>query len=109
MVARISEIAQRARTTALEAAEADDRAGVLRAGDSELRALSALAVAGETSEQEIAARAAHRDVTTAVIRVARRDAATAEAIAIELDAMYRPILAEEVREQVTSEIERQSK
>jgi hypothetical protein len=109
VVARISEIAQRARTTALEAAEAADRAGVLRAGDCELRALSALAVAGETSEHEIATRAARRDVSAAVIRVARRDAATAEVIAMELDAMYRPILAEEVREQVNPEIERQSK
>ncbi len=102
VVARISDIAQRARTTAIEAAEAGDRAGVLRAGDSELRALSVLATSGESSELDIARRRSFQDLSAAVVRVARRDADTAEIVAVELDAMYRPILAEDIREQFES-------
>lgn len=99
VVARISDIAQRARTTALEAAEAEDRIGVLRAGDSELRALSVLAAAGETSEHEVAQHAAHRDLSAAVIRLARRYPEAAEAVAAELDRMYLPLLSAEIRDQ----------
>jgi hypothetical protein len=108
VVARISDIAQRARQTALEAADAGDRAGVLKAGDSELRALSVLATSGETSETEIGMRLAYRDTARAVIRVARRDAATADVIAAELDDMYRPEIADDLRDQANSRIERQS-
>lgn len=99
VIARIADIAQRARTTALEAREAEDRTGTLRAGDSELRALSVLAAAGETSEHEVAQRAAHRDLSAAVIRLARRDPAAVEAVAVELDRMYRPLLSAEIRDQ----------
>ncbi|WP_426181846.1 hypothetical protein [Microbacterium sp. TWP3-1-2b2] len=102
VVARISDIAQRARSTALEAAEAGDRAGVLRAGDSELRALAVLATNGETSELEIERRRSYQDLSAAVIRVSRRDPETAERIASELDRMNRPILAEDVRDQAVS-------
>lgn len=99
VTARITDIARRARTTALEAAEAGDRAGVLRAGDSELRALSIIAAGGETSEFEIEQRAAHRDLSAAVIRLARRDPAAAEAVADELESMHRPLLADDIRDQ----------
>lgn len=99
VVARITDIAGRARTTALEAAEAGDRTAVLRAGDSELRALSVLANSGETSEHEIAQRAAQRDLAVALFRLARRDPEAGEAAAIELEAMHRPLLADEIREQ----------
>jgi hypothetical protein len=105
VVARISDIAQRARQTALEAADAGDRAGVLKAGDSELRALSVLVTNGETSEHEISMRLAYRDTARAVIRVARRDAATADVIAAELDDMYRPEIADDLRDQANSRIE----
>ncbi|KAA9131161.1 hypothetical protein [Microbacterium caowuchunii] len=101
VVARVVEIAQRARTAALEAVEADDRAGVLRAGDAELRALGMLAASDETSEAEIQLRSAYRDVTAAVFRLARSDADTAERVAAELDNMHRPLLAEGVRDHAT--------
>lgn len=103
VVARVSDIAQRARTTALEAAEAGDRAGVLRAGDSELRALAVLVDNGETSEIDIARREAFRDTAVALVRVARRDSAVGEAVANELDAMHRPVIAEDIREQSAPE------
>jgi hypothetical protein len=107
VVARISEIAQRARQSALEAADAGDRTGVLKAGDSELRALAVLTTNGETSETEIALRAAYRDAANALFLVARRDAETAERVAAELDRMYRPLIAEDLRDQApSSEIER---
>jgi alkylhydroperoxidase/carboxymuconolactone decarboxylase family protein YurZ len=107
VVARISDIAQRARQTALEAADAGDRAGVLKAGDSELRALAVLTANGESSETEMQLRAAFRDVSAAAFRIARRDPNAAETIAAELDAMHRPSIAEEIRDQApSSEIER---
>ena len=99
VVARISDIAARARTTALEAAEAGDRTAVLRAGDSELRALSVLANNNETSEQEIAQRVAQRDLAVALFRLARRDPQAGEAVAVELESMHRPLLADEIRQQ----------
>jgi hypothetical protein len=105
VVARISDIAQRARTVALEAAEAGDRTGVLRAGDSELRALSVLAATGETSEQEIELRSMFKDLSAAVVRVSRRDPETAETIAAELDRMHRPAIADDIRDQADSENE----
>lgn len=101
VVARISDIAGRARTTALEAAEAGDRTTVLRAGDSELRALSVLAAAGESSEHEIAQRAAHRDLSAAVLRLARHDPTAVEAVAVELEGMFRPLLADLLRDQIS--------
>lgn len=99
VVGRISDIAERARSTAIEAAEAGDRAGVLRAGDSELRALSILATSGETSEFEITQRSAHRDLSVAVVRLAREGSVAVQAIADELESMHRPLLADEIREQ----------
>jgi hypothetical protein len=97
VVARVSDIAQRARTTALEAAEAGDRAGVLRAGDSELRALAVLVGNGETSEIDIARNAWMRDVSIAVVRVGRRGDRAVDAVADELDALHRPEIADEIR------------
>lgn len=99
VVARISDIARRARTSALEAAEAGNQGALARANDSELRALMALSAMGETSEFEIEQRAAHRDLSAAVIHLARRDPAAVEAVADELESMYRPLLAEEIRDQ----------
>ena len=65
-----------------------------------------LSAMGETSEQEVQLRTMYRDVATAVIRVARRDPATAEVIAAELDAMHRPTIADDIRDQISnSEIE----
>ncbi|MEZ3156685.1 hypothetical protein AB1K56_07090 [Microbacterium sp. BWR-S6Y] len=95
--ARIAEIAQRARTTALEAAEAGDRQGVLRAGDSELRALSVLATSGADSEYEIARNAWTQDVALAVVRVGRRGDQAVDAVANELVALHRPEIADEIR------------
>lgn len=103
VTARISEIAQRARTTAIEAADAGDRAGVLRAGDSELRALAVLVGNGQTSEIDIARLEAYRDNVVALVRVARRDSAVGEAVAAELDQMHRPNLAEDIRNQSAPE------
>lgn len=106
VVARISDIAGRARTTALEAAEAGDRTAVLRAGDSELRALSILVGSGESSEHDVAQRAAHRDLSVAVLRLARRNPEAVEPVVAELEDMYLPLLASEIREQFPiSEIE----
>lgn len=102
VAARISDIAGRARTTALEAAEAGDRATVLRAGDSELRALSVLAAAGESSEHEIAQRTAQRDLSAAIVRLARRNPEAVEPVAVELESMYRPHLADDIRDQISN-------
>ncbi|MDQ0725693.1 hypothetical protein [Microbacterium sp. W4I20] len=99
VLARVSDIAGRARTAALEAADAGDRAAVLKAGDSELRALGILTANGETSEQEIALRSMFRDIAAAVIRLARHDAAAAEPVAAELDRMHRSAIAADIREQ----------
>ena len=99
ITARIADAAERARTTALDAVEAGNATVVLRAGDAEVRALGMLTAMGETSETEIQLRTMFRDVAMAVIRVARRDAATAEIIAAELDAMHRPAIADDIREQ----------
>lgn len=97
VVARIADIAQRARQTALEAAEAGDRQGVLKAGDSELRALSVLATNGADSEYEIARNAWTQDVALAVVRVGRRGDHAVDAVADELDAIHRPEIADEIR------------
>lgn len=99
VMARISDIARRARTSALEAAEAGNQAALAKANDSELRALMALSALGETSEQEIAQRAAQRDLAVALFRLARRDPQAGDAIAVELESMHRPLLADEIREQ----------
>ncbi|MFK3678695.1 hypothetical protein ACI2IP_13265 [Microbacterium sp. NPDC090218] len=99
IAARIVDAAQRARETALKALESGNSATVLRAGDAEVRALGMLTAMGETSEQEIQFRAAAKDLAAAVIRVARRDPATAEVIASELDRMHRPAIAEDIRDQ----------
>ena len=100
IAARIGDAARRARETAIEAVENGDHTIVLRAGDAEVRALSMLSAMGETSETEIELRAMFKDIAAAVIRVARRDAEAAEAIAEELELMHRPILAEDVRDQI---------
>ncbi|MFF7683875.1 hypothetical protein ACFZA2_14075 [Microbacterium sp. NPDC007973] len=97
VVARIADIAQRARTTALEAAEAGDRAGVLRAGDSELRALAVLTANGESSELDIARNAWTQDVALAVVRVGRRGDRAVDAVADELDALHQTEIADEIR------------
>lgn len=97
VVARIAEIAQRARQTALEAAEVGDRQCVLRAGDSELRALSVLATNGADSEYEIARQAWTHDVSVALVRVGRRGDQAVHAVADELDALHRPEIADELR------------
>lgn len=97
VVARIADIAQRARQTAQEAAEAGDRAGVLKAGDSELRALSVLATNGADSEYEIARQAWTHDVAVAVVRVGRRGDQAVDAVADELDALHLPEIADELR------------
>ena len=103
---RVVDAAQRARETALDALQSGNPTVVLRAGDAEVRALSMLSAMGETSEQEVQLRTMYRDVATAVIRVARRDPATAEVIAAELDAMHRPTIADDIRDQISnSEIE----
>jgi hypothetical protein len=99
IAARVVDAAQRARETALDALENNNHTIVLRAGDAEVRALSMLSAMGETSEQEIQLRTMFRDVATAVIRVARRDPATAEIIAVELDRMHRPAIADDIRDQ----------
>ncbi|WP_350352497.1 hypothetical protein ABS642_05150 [Microbacterium sp. A8/3-1] len=100
--------AQRARETALDALESGNPTVVLRAGDAEVRALSMLSALGETSEDEIQFRVAAKDLAAAVIRVARRDPATAEVIAAELDSMYRPAIADDIRDQYPdSEIDRE--
>jgi hypothetical protein len=106
IAARVVDAAQRARETALDALEAGNATVVLRAGDAEVRALSMLSAMGETSEAEIELRTMFRDVANAVIRVARRDPHAAEVIAAELDAMHRPAIADDIRDQyVNSENE----
>lgn len=97
VVARVADIAQRARQTALEAREAGDRAGALKAGDSELRALSVLSTNGATSEYDIARNAWTQDVARAVVLVGRRGDLAVDAVADELDTLYRPDIADELR------------
>lgn len=99
VMARITDIAERARTSALEAVEAGNQTALARANDSELRALSMLVNNNESSEQEIAQRAAQRDLAVALFRLARRDPQAGEAVAVELEGMYRPLLADELRQQ----------
>lgn len=103
---RVVDAAQRARETALDALQSGNPTVVIRAGDAEVRALSMLSAMGETSETEVQLRTMYRDVAMAVIRVARRDPATAEVIAAELESMHRPTIADDIRDQITnSEIE----
>lgn len=106
IAARVVDAAQRARETALDAMSNGNPTVVLRAGDAEVRALGMLTAMGEPSEDEVTLRTMHRDVTAAVIRVARRDPATAEITAAELDSMHRPGIADDIRDQsANSEIE----
>ena len=103
IAARVVDAAQRARETALDALASSDHTVVIRAGDAEVRALGMLSAMGETSEAEIQLRAAFRDVTAAVFRVARHDPGVAERIAAELDGMHRPLLADDVRDQAQAD------
>jgi hypothetical protein len=107
IASRVLDIARRARTSALIAAEQHNHAAVARAGDSELRALTALVAMGAHSEAEVELDAAARHVFRAVINVARRDPASAEAVAAELEKQGHASLAEDVLTHIsrTEEIE----
>lgn len=100
IVSRISDVAQRARRTALEAAEAGDRAGVLRAGDGELRALTALQGAGIDDERQAALLAMRGAVAKAAYSLAQTSPELAEMIAIELENDGHHDLADELRPQI---------
>lgn len=101
VLARVSDIATRARTASLEAEEAGDRAGVLRAGDAELRALGMLSAHGETSEAEIELRDAFAAIAWAVYLSARRgERVAAETVAAELYEMGRAEIAEDILDQM---------
>lgn len=97
---RIADVAQRAREAGLEALEAGDRAGVLRAGDAELRALSALSGLGVELERDAFVADGVRDIARAVFVLARSNPAVAEAVAVQLDSMGRTELAEDLLEQI---------
>ncbi|MDD7929885.1 hypothetical protein [Microbacterium thalli] len=103
IAARIVDAAQRARETALAALASSDHTVVIRAGDAEVRALGMLTAMGETSEAEVQLRAAFRDVTAAVYRLARHDPEVAERIAAELDRMHRPLVADDLRAQARTD------
>lgn len=101
VLARVSDIATRARTSAQEAEEAGDRAGVLKAGDAELRALGMLSVHGETSEADIELRDAFAAISRAVYLSARRGERVAvETIAAELYEADRGEIAEDILDQL---------
>lgn len=108
IAARINDIARRARTSALEAAEAGNAAALARANASELRALMALvAVSGpDASEVEIQTDADARAIARAVFAVAKDDAHVAESIGRMLENMGHGTAAEDVFDQTSrNEIE----
>lgn len=98
VVARISDVARRARETALTAAEAGDRISTLKAGDSELRALGALvAMRGpDASEAEIELDSDARNVYMAVINVSKTDSTFASRLAEELEILGHVTVAAEI-------------
>lgn len=101
LLARVGDIATRARTSAQEAEEAGDRAGVLKAGDAELRALGILSASGVHSEADMELNAAFRDIARAVYLTARRGERDAvETIAAELYEAGRAEIAEDILDQI---------
>lgn len=103
VLARVGDIATRARTASLEAEEAGDRAGVLKAGDAELRALGMLSAHGEHSEADIELRDAFAAIARAVYLSARRgERDTVETIAAELYEMGRAEIAEDILDQIAN-------
>lgn len=101
VLARVSDIATRARAASLEAEEAGDRAGVLKAGDAELRALGMLSAHGEHSEADIELRDAFAAIARAVYLSARRgERDTVSAVAAELYEMGRAEIAEDILDQI---------
>lgn len=96
VASRVLDIARRARASALIAAEQNNHAAVARAGDSELRALSALVAMGGASEMEIELDAASRRVFQAVVNVARTNPASARAVAAELERLGHVTEADDV-------------
>lgn len=103
VVARISDIAARARTTALEAAEVGDRAAVLKAGDGELKALGALVSmrGSDVAEIEIELDSDARNVYMAVLNVVKNDSTTASRLAAELEKAGHVTLASEILSHVS--------
>lgn len=99
---RIHEIAQRARETALEARAAGHHSTVIRAGDAEARALGILAGMGVRHESTVEDADMLKQMARAVIRAARHSSAVAEAVAAELDALDRPAIADDIRQQAAT-------
>ncbi len=96
---RIHEIAQRARETALEAQRSGHHSAVIRAGDAEARALGILASMGVRHEGNVQDADAFKATAHAVLRAARHSPEVAEAVAAELDALDRPAIADDIRQQ----------
>lgn len=97
LVSRVSDIAQRARSTALEAVESSNHAAAVRAGDAELRALTALVGLGVDDERQAALLAMRGAVARAAYTVAQSTPEVAELIAIQLDRDGHHDLADELR------------
>lgn len=96
---RIHEIAQRARETALAAQRSGHHSAVIRAGDAEARALGILASMGVRHEGDVQDADAFKATAHAVLRAARQSPSVAEAVAAELDALDRPAIADDIRQQ----------
>lgn len=99
IAARIVDAARRAREISIEALEEGDRTVALRAIDTETRTLGMLATLDVTNEAEAELAEMFKTTTHAVYLLARRDAATAEAVAAQLEAMHQHTLAEDIRDQ----------
>ncbi len=98
--ARIVDIARRARETALEAQEARDRRGVLAAGDSELRALTALGGAGVETEHDAFMRDGVAVLARSALAVAQAHPELAELLAADLQQRDRDDLADDLLDSI---------
>ncbi|MCI9856772.1 hypothetical protein [Microbacterium proteolyticum] len=97
LVSRVSDIAQRARETAMEAAESSNHTAATRAGDAELRALQALVGMGVDDERQAALLAMRGAVARAAYSIAQTSPEVARLIADALDRDGHPDLADELR------------
>lgn len=102
IAARIVDAARRAREISIEALEEGDRTVALRAIDTETRTLGMLATMDVTSEADAELAEMFKTTAHAVYLLARRDAATAEAVAAQLEAMHQHPLADDVRDQISN-------
>jgi hypothetical protein len=94
---RVHAVAERARDAGSDALDRGDTNAAIRAGDAELRALSALTSLGVKHESMVEHFEAARQILSAAGRVARRDALAAALLADEIERGGQRVMADDLR------------